>query len=229
MKIRKKMNRDDIQLLLEKYLDTRDDKDFAILYDRMYPRLIKHVYDTLKVSKISDAANIDDLMQDIQIKIITNIDSYNAAWSFSTWAFIIARNHVIAYKQKNYKTKYTEINFSDFISNDMDSAEDSTESKIFSKVDRSSNFHYCNLDDMIEKIENEYEKEKFYKDVVNSLYNLPEQYRDILVDREFYDMDYESLAVKYILPIQTIKNRIYLGRQKIKERHYAEYKEYKRL
>ncbi len=40
-------------------------------------------------------AEAEDLVQEIMEKLFKGIDSYNPVYSFSTWAFAIARNHCL--------------------------------------------------------------------------------------------------------------------------------------
>jgi DNA-directed RNA polymerase specialized sigma24 family protein len=56
-----------------------------------------------------------------------------------------------------------------------------------------------------------------YKKTLDAMQNLKEMYRDILVDRMINNMKYDQLAIKYNLPLQTIKNRIRRGKALIVE------------
>ena len=68
--------------------DSRDEL-FDALWKEYYPKVAVF----LRVS--FGMTDTDDAVQDIMLKIFSNIDSYDPRWAPSTWIYSIARNHAV--------------------------------------------------------------------------------------------------------------------------------------
>jgi RNA polymerase sigma factor (sigma-70 family) len=61
------------------------------IWDLYYPRIMVFVGNCRGVA----SSEIEDLVQEIMEKVFRGIQSYDPAWSFSTWVYTIARHHCI--------------------------------------------------------------------------------------------------------------------------------------
>jgi RNA polymerase sigma-70 factor, ECF subfamily len=74
----------------------------------LFEKIWKEHYTGLKIfcrTYLSDSSDIDDICQEIMIKVFNNLNSYNPFYSFNTWLYTIARNHSIDYIRKFNKTE----------------------------------------------------------------------------------------------------------------------------
>jgi RNA polymerase sigma-70 factor (ECF subfamily) len=60
--------------------------------------------------------------------------------------------------------------------------------------------------------------DEVYEQVVDEIRDLPELYRDIMIDREIYGMKYKDIADKYGIKKRSIATRIRRARTKIRKK-----------
>lgn len=68
-----------------------------VLYRQIWSRYHKRILYFIRQSISGEA---EDLVQDVMLKVFENLDRYNPVYSFSTWIFTIARNHMINWLRK---------------------------------------------------------------------------------------------------------------------------------
>ena len=73
-------------------------------FDMIYELTKKDVYLSIYVY-FKDKATIEDLMQDVYVKVINSIDSYEIGSNFNAWISRIARNITINYYNKNKRVE----------------------------------------------------------------------------------------------------------------------------
>lgn len=218
-----------LQKLGERFITNPNDKSFKELFNYLNPKLKKIFSYKLffDVSSLNDCRDlyIEDLVNETFLKLLLNYDKYDAKWNFSTWIYTIAKNEFLIWRKKTlkeYKLKKKIICQSDrihktFKSSNEEIVKDNEKSYIINYSDSPlSNIIY---------LENECFKNNLIKLIYKEINNLPDRYKNILFDRECKNMQYEDLAEKYDIPMQTIKNRIRLGRIKIKtklEKYYID-------
>ena len=198
-----------IQPLADEYLDTRSDESFKKLYNRILPG-IKHFVWELSRNYIDDTTK-EDIVAKTFFKAIININQYDPKrGNFSTWIFAIARNEVFN-ELRTYKRKI-------FMESLMADTQEKNEMDIA-----------C-LDNVVDKEKYEVkfkdilQEEELYQKRRNLItlicwemdHNLTPLYRDIIIDREINQMSYKEISFKYILPINTVKSRIKIGRELIR-------------
>lgn len=199
-----------IQDLAIDYIETKSNESFNLLYKRIYPNLRNFAKNSLKQyckSNIND--NLDDVMSKVFYKVIKNIDQYNRMWNFSTWVYAICKNELSL--QRKYIFKHVSLdNFNSGVGDDIRSED----YLLKSAIDKDS---LLSSADLLEEQERLDDIDKLYNMTIDEILTLPDLYKQIVVDREIYNLKYDELADKYNLPIQTIKNRIRIGRNKIKD------------
>ena len=201
------MSEDNLQKLAENFIESKKDKDFLKLYDRIIPGLKKYIRNFLKNY---EEISVDEILSITFYKVITNLNKYNSAWNFSTWVYKIAKNEILM-EINNQKRK---ISLSKTI-NIFNLNNESIHNFVY---DEKYNYEYDKLIDISDNLEEKYILEEKLMDIIREKINcLSDKYRDILIDREFNNLSYEDLAKKYCLPMSTIKSRIFWGRKKLKQ------------
>lgn len=192
-----------IQEQAEKFLRTREEKDFKTLYDRIKPGLLNHCKSILIDEEIAQ-----DAVSKTFEKIWVKVSQYDPSrGNFSTWAYNIARNESLLIK-KNSK-KFTPLVYESIELDGKDHDEfiplsDIMPEDIFSEPDWELKNSEGGFDDL-------------YEEVVEKMKNLPAIYKDILIDRELHKMKYQDIADKYNMKKRAVATRIRRARIKIRE------------
>ena len=140
--------------------------------------------------RISNSSMIDDILQDVFIKIHENIDTVKDEAKISSWIYQITRNSIIDYYRKN-KIRLTDIN--------------------------SFSEHELNaLHDKDPLIENEHEK-LIASGLQKMIDVLPEKYAQALYMVEIKGMSQVELANKLKISPSGAKSRVQRGRAMLKD------------
>jgi RNA polymerase sigma-70 factor (ECF subfamily) len=190
-----------IQKLAEDFITVRDDKNFKILFERLRPGIMNHCFLILKEHELSEDAFINTMS-----KIWLKVDQYNGErGNFSTWCYNIARNEsllLMKSRKRYYSHTDTEL---EFLSTKNPSAD--------------SEGHYVMDDDPSYAFYNEGSNlDEVYESVLDEIRELPELYRDIMIDREINHMKYKDIAEKYGIKKRSIATRIRRARCKIRKK-----------
>jgi len=191
---------DNIQSLATRFVNSRNESDFKLLYERVKPGILMYV---TKMLKDQDAA--EDVVADAFVKMWSKIDQYNPYWNFSTWAYKIAKNEAMQWVRKNGNVHSLQAMGGESLADNILLA------------------NALILDDGIEDVsspnwsleETEDYTTILYKKVLEEIESLPELYRNIMTDRELNGMKYEEISEKYQIELNTVKTRIKRARDKI--------------
>lgn len=205
-----------IQDLALNYLDTRSDKDFTLLYKRIYPGLrnnSKKFLESIFKSRSELEEKVDDVLSRVFLNILEKIDQYNSIWNFSTWVYAILKNELIQEKRLVLKT----VVMSQIASyaDDDNVAESSTNYMLRNAIhpeDLLVNSH----DISMEELEQEQKISQVYNIALAEMKKLPEIHKNAIIDREVNGLKYKEIADKEGVSIDTIKTRIRVGRTKLK-------------
>jgi len=185
-----------IQTIAERWIDSKSEKDFKELYNRLKPGLTNHLK-----TIINDYDQRQNIVSDVFINAITKIDSYKKEYAFSTWIYRIATNMAIRNKSRNSKYIY----FDTVADSNMDPLEYFANAQS-DQVD--SAFDIETYEDI---------HSEMYEAVESVIRNMKPLYRDIMVDVKLNLDAYQVVANRYDLPLQTIKNRVGHGSRILKE------------
>lgn len=192
-----------INELAARYIETRHERDFRNLFDRIKPGLTNYVNNILK-----DEEAADDVVADAFIKMWLKIDTYKPMWCFSTWAYRITRNEAMQYLRK----KKTTVSL-DKIMKFVGASDDVPELMM---VDNGISQDLVSQPEDMDPMQTAEEvTDALYQSVMEQMQKLPAHYKDIIIDREVNEMQYEEIAEKYDLHINTVKTRIIRAREKI--------------
>jgi RNA polymerase sigma-70 factor (ECF subfamily) len=192
-----------IQELAERFLVTSQEKDFKSLYDRIKPGLLNHCKSILIDEEVAQ-----DAVSKTFEKIWVKVSQYDPSrGNFSTWAYNIARNESLLIK-KNSK-KFTPLVYESIELEGRDHDEfiplsDITPEDIFAEPEWEINNQEGGFDDL-------------YDTVLEKMKQLPDIYKDILMDREIHKMKYQDIADKYGMKKRAVATRIRRARIKIRE------------
>jgi len=189
--------------LAENFLDTRSEKDFNLLYNRVQPGLRSYI---MNVVKDPDAA--EDILANTLTKMWTKIDQYNPEYQITTWLYRIAFNESLGWIRERNR-KYSIDSMREF------GVEVSSSNSLSQTVEDLLNDHEQRTEaDYLEEEDNLMDQ---YALALNCIKCLKPMYREIIEDRLLNNMKYEDIAEKHNVNLQTVKNRIRRGKMLITE------------
>lgn len=143
--------------------------------------------------------DIEDLLQDIFIKIYLNLRGFDTSLKFSSWAYRIAHNEIISWYRK--KKIRPQINFEDYEEENLIG---------FFKEDTD--------------IEKEFDQKIIKEHIKEAIDNLDDKYKDIIILRFLEEKEYEEISDILQIPLGTVSTLIYRGKkelQKFLEKNYG--------
>lgn len=156
---------------------------FEALVIRYQNGIINYIY-----RMILDMDEAMDLAQEVFIKAYFSLNTYNPRYSFSTWIYKIASNLTIDYlrrkKRKNFNTESLHPG-----NKEIDIPDHS--------MSPTRNF----------------DRETFYKKLEDALSKLPDSLREFIILRDINELSYNEIAEIKNLPLGTVKNKIFRGRE----------------
>lgn len=156
--------------------------DFLYIIKRYQDKITRYIK---RRTKISDT-QIDDVLQEIFIKIYKNLNAYNPSLPFSSWIYRIAHNHIIDWYRREKKREYISI----------DDTDNSIVFTLAGNENADKNF-----------LNNEIKDELI--DIINSLSQI---YKDVIMLRFFEEKSYEEISDILHVPVNSVG--VYVGRAK---------------
>lgn len=167
-----------------------DQEKFGELVKRYQGRLVNFLFRLLH-----DQADAHDLAQEVFIKVYQALDRYDPQYKFSTWLFRVAQNAAIDRIRKRRLQ---------LVSMDRPSRDgDDEKSWEFAGDERSP----------YERLRNR-ERGGAIKEAIEEL---PWEYRELIVMRHFGELSYGEIAEIKEMPLGTVKNKLFRGRQMLKQ------------
>jgi RNA polymerase sigma-70 factor (ECF subfamily) len=190
-----------IQKLAEDFMETRSDREFQPLFDRLRPGVLNHCFLIVKENELAQDAFINTMA-----KIWLKIDQYDKErGNFSTWCYNIARNEsLLLLKSRKRYFSHNEAEL-DFLS-----AKNSVGDLggVYLMEEDPGNFIFGEENSV----------DEIYESVLDEIRELPDLYRDIMIDREIHNMKYKDIAEKYGIKKRSIATRIRRARGKIRKK-----------
>lgn len=153
----------------------QDSEQFGALIDRYEQKLMRYI---IRLTRVSVQC-AEDILQNAFIKMYRNLNNFDAAFTFSSWAYRISHNEAISYVRKNKKVV------------SVDAADDDDLTlleKLASDIDIASETASAETTAKVRK----------------ALDALPLQYREVLVLRYLEDKDYTEIGDILKKPIGTV-------------------------
>jgi len=132
--------------------------------------------------------DLEDLLQEIFIKVYRNLNNYDEKLKFSSWIYRIAHNEAISYFRKNKKRQ-------EDVSVDWEYDE-----KFLQRV--TNDF----------KINDEIDNNKLGEQIFGILYQMDIKYREVLVYKYFEEKSYDEISDIIKKPVNTVGT--YMSRAK---------------
>ncbi|HTH93078.1 MAG TPA: RNA polymerase sigma factor [Candidatus Paceibacterota bacterium] len=166
----------------------KDPQYFAVLVDRYVPKLTRYI----RRRSLATSDDIDDLLQNIFIKVYRNINEYNTSLLFSSWIYRITHNEMIDwYRREKRRTTLS-----------LDDETQDLISRLMTEEDHTSRFS------------NE-EQKQF---IIKTLNTLDEKYKEILLLRFFEEKSYEEIADILKIPAGTVAVRLNRAKKELQKR-----------
>ncbi len=167
---------------------TLEDRNFFLcLIKRYEDKLLRYI---LRISNFSKE-EAEDNLQEVFIKIYTNLNDFDKSLKFSSWAYRIAHNQVVSH----YRKKQSRPDDADL------------------EIDNNALNQIASDLDIGKEIDLEYLKENIYK-ILNSL---DAKYREVLVLKFLEDKDYKEMSDIIKKPMGTVATLINRAKQKFKQ------------
>ena len=168
-----------------------DRERFAELVERYQGRLVNYLFRLLR--------NLDEaheLAQEVFLKVYQALDRYDPRYKFSTWIFRVAQNAAIDQIRKR-RLKLVSIH-------QQEDADGEAHEWELPGEDRGP---YSALRNR--------ERGEAIQEAIEAL---PWEYRELIVLRHFGELSYEEIARLKGMPLGTVKNKLFRGRQALKEK-----------
>lgn len=182
----------DERLKLDEYIvkgALGDDSLFEILVQRYEKKLFRYI------SRISGLGKetIEDLLQEIFIKVYQNLNDYDDEFPFSSWIYRIAHNVTVSYlRNGKQNVKFVSIEDGDSDKNLIDLLPDKSD------------------------LPKDFDKRYISKKVHEALIQLPEDYRDVLVLFYLEEKSYKEISDILKRPINSVSVMINRAKLKLK-------------
>ncbi|HEX4955885.1 MAG TPA: sigma-70 family RNA polymerase sigma factor [Thermoanaerobaculia bacterium] len=168
------------------------DRDrFGDLVDRYQSRLVNYLFRLLR-----NADDAHDLAQEVFLRVYQALDRYDPTYRFSTWIFRVAQNAAIDQIRKR-RLKLVPLGRRGDSEGDLPDLDPPSD-------DRGPYGHLRNT-----------ERGEAIQEAVDAL---PWEYRELIVLRHYGELSYEEIAQLKRMPLGTVKNKLFRGRQILKER-----------
>lgn len=201
------------KLLIKEILSWNIDK-YSFIVQKYETKLIKFINNILLTNNYQlKEGEIDNIIQEIFIKIYKNLHSYNNDYAFSTWLYKIARNFTLNYVRDN-KDKKQILNESDF----EKFQEEDTERSLFELIEDDSKDIVKNL------LVNEKNNAIYYL-----LNKLDTKYKEVLMLKYLENKSYEEISDIMEIPETTVSTYIKRAKEQFKKKLKNEKLEIKTL
>lgn len=162
---------------------------FEIIVSRYQKKLVNYIY-----RMVNDFQAAMELCQEVFLKVYCSLDKYNPEYKFTTWVHRIASNATIDWLRKK---KIDAFSLETPPSPDGPSLGQQLLSHDHGPLKT------LEMNQLQERIE-------------QAIAKLPFIYRQLIVLRHLNDLSYEDIAQTVNLPLGTVKNRIFRGREMLK-------------
>jgi RNA polymerase sigma-70 factor (ECF subfamily) len=150
--------------------------------------LFRHNWAWLKglvYSIVQNTDDIDDVLQDICVRVISKIDSLREPQRFRSWLAILARRQALRYRQQKAQRK---------IPLHVELADLESESSSAQFIDN-------------------IEQKEQYQLILSAVNSLPEKYRQVFILGHINDLTYRQIAEILDVPVTTVQIRLVRARR----------------
>jgi RNA polymerase sigma-70 factor (ECF subfamily) len=167
-----------------------DRERFGALVDRYQARLVNYLFRLLR--NVDDA---HDLAQEVLVKVYQVLDRYDPQFKFSTWLFRVAQNAAIDQIRRR-RLKLVSLRQEDDEGDGRDWDLPSPERGPYGEMRNR-------------------ERGDAIQEAIDTL---PWEYRELILLRHFGELPYDEIAHLKQMPLGTVKNKLFRGRQMLKDK-----------
>lgn len=164
---------------------------FADLLERYQARLVNYLY-----RLVHDVEESHDLAQEVFVKVYYALDRFDPSYRFSTWLFRVAQNAAIDQIRRR-RLKLVS----------MQRPEEGGEEA-----------HEWEFPSLGPTPYGDLRNQERGEAIQRAIEGLPWEYRELIVLRHFGELSYEEIAQLKKMPLGTVKNKLFRGRQMLKEK-----------
>ena len=168
-----------------------DQGAFGTIVGRYQDRLVSFLYRMLR-----DLETAHDLTQEVFVRVYQALDRYDPQFKFSTWTFRVAHNLGID-ELRRRKVRWVPLQRQE------SEEEGPRERELVSATP--SPYH-------------DLRNEQRGSAIQEAIDALPGDYRELILLRHFGELSYEEIAQLKRMPLGTVKNKLFRGRQMLKDR-----------
>lgn len=232
-----------INLLYENYLDTKSERSSQELFKEIKRNFIpytnKLISSYTKGNVNKEIIEADDILMETFYQIIRHntakekegksltVLADDKNFNFTAWIKTIIRNELLKVLMHDKEYSKSKIYLSSVSGNSKADYEFEESDYLFNNVSREDSIQNMFVDNDFISMENENEMNKSYNKIIEGIYNLKPDLKNILIDRELNQYSYKDISEKYELNIDTVKTRIFNARKQIKKQFTQEYLNYK--
>jgi len=167
-----------------------DRERFGDLVERYQGRLVNYLFRLLR-----NPDDAHDLAQEVFVKVYQVLDRYDPQYRFSTWLFRVAQNAAIDQIRRR-RLKVVSLRQDDDEGESRDWDLPSPERGPYGEL-----------------------RNRERGDAIQGAIDaLPWEYRELILLRHFGDLPYEEIARMKQMPLGTVKNKLFRGRQMLKDK-----------
>ena len=163
----------------------RDKEALQLLLMRNWPWLKGLVY-----SIVTDAGEVDDVLQDICVRVIAKIDSLREPERFRPWLAVLARRQALRHRQRQARRP----------------------------VRLSKEIAESTCDESARMLLENMEQQEKCQQILAALHSLPEKYREVFMLAYSGDSTYAQIAEILDIPVTTVQIRLVRARRMIYDR-----------
>ena len=167
-----------------------DRERFGDLIERYQARLVNYLFRLLR-----NTDDAHDLAQEVLVKVYQVLDRYDPQYKFSTWLFRVAQNAAIDQIRRR-RLKVVSLRQEDDEGENRDWDLPSPERGPYGEMRNR-------------------ERGGAIQEAIDTL---PWEYRELILLRHFGELPYEEIARMKRMPLGTVKNKLFRGRQMLKEK-----------
>lgn len=168
-----------------------DQGSFGRLVERYQDRLVSFLFRMLR-----DLDSAHDLTQEVFVRVYQALDRYDPQFKFSTWAFRVAHNLGID-ELRRRKVRWVPLQR-------PESEEEGPRERELASKGPSP---YQDL-----------RNEQRGAAIDRAIAALPPDYRELILLRHFGELSYDEIAQLKRMPLGTVKNKLFRGRQMLKDK-----------
>jgi len=163
----------------------RDKTALQLLLTRNWSWLKGLVYST-----VHDAGEVDDVLQDICVRVISKIDTLREPERFRSWLAVLARRQALRHRQRRAR----------------------------GPVSLNKEIAEITCDENAPRLLEDMERQEKYRQIVNAVRMLPEKYREVFMLNYSSDLTYSQIAEILDIPVTTVQIRLVRARRMIYDR-----------